>query len=43
MALYGYARVSTLDQDLRVQHAALKDWRSCGIFMSMTIFDHSIW
>ena len=24
MALYGYARVSTLEQDLRVQRAALK-------------------
>jgi DNA invertase Pin-like site-specific DNA recombinase len=24
MSLYGYARVSTLDQDLSIQHAALK-------------------
>jgi len=24
MALYGYARVSTLEQDLRIQRAALK-------------------
>jgi DNA invertase Pin-like site-specific DNA recombinase len=24
MSLYGYARVSTLDQDLTIQHAALK-------------------
>jgi len=30
MPLYGYARVSTLDQDLSIQRAALKS-AGCGV------------
>jgi len=35
MSLYGYARVSTLDQDLSIQRAALKA-AGCGVIRAET-------